>query len=108
MATRRLLGMDPLTKVREMFHVEDPTGKDTVIESVQDVTEILADNKAERNTFDEKAGWKGDVHKVASIPIVVWEELKRKGLDNDNDALLKWLDDPDNRAFRTRPGKLRK
>jgi hypothetical protein len=106
MSTRRLLDIDPLTKVRSMFHSEDPDGNDMILEDVQDVTEILDHNKAERHMHDERSGWKGDMHRVASIPLVVWAELKREGIATDTKRLKKWLDDPDNMAFRTRPGRV--
>ena len=70
------------------------------------MTEIVDYNKAERNMHDERSPWKGDMHRVASIPLVLWQELQRKGIATDNKALMKWLDDPDNMAFRTRPGRL--
>lgn len=89
-----------------MFHAEDPSGGSHIYEDVQDVTEILDANKAEYNMHDERSRWNHEGTKVASIPLVVWEELKRKGIADDQKALLRWLDDPDNRAFRTRPGKL--
>ena len=103
MAYRRELGYDPLTKVRSMFHDE---GDGFITEERQDVTEILDANKAEFNEHDERTPWNKEINKVASIPLTVWEELTRKGIAQDQKKLLAWLDHPDNRAFRTRPGRL--
>jgi hypothetical protein len=103
---RRPLGYNPAKKIQSVFHVEDPTGEEFITEEIQDVTDIVLVNQAEYNAHDERAPFKGDFVKVGQIPEVVWAELVRKGIANDNDALLKWLDDPDNRAFRTRPGRL--
>jgi hypothetical protein len=44
--------------------------------------------------------------RVASIPMGVYMELDAKGIARDEKAFARWLDDPDQRAFRTRPGRL--
>jgi hypothetical protein len=33
-------------------------------------------------------------------------ELKQQGIIDDPKALRRWLNDPDNRYFRTRPGRV--
>ena len=67
----------------------------------QDVTGIVEMNKADFN--DAPARW-GDGKRVASIPMAIYWELKRTGVADDQAALRRWLNDPDNRHFRTRPG----
>ena len=39
--------------------------------------------------------------KVASIPLVVWNDLQKKGITRDKAAFKRWLNDPDNKFFRT-------
>lgn len=97
----RLLSSDPVTKKAELWHAE--TDGSAVIETKQDVTDIIEANKAD---FNQAGGLKGDMHHVARIPLVVYEELMRKGIAGDPAALKRWLDHPDNRAFRTHPAKL--
>lgn len=52
----------------------------------------------------------GEMLPVASIPTVLWPELEKKGIMTrggrimDDQKMKAWLNDPDNRAFRTRPG----
>ncbi len=58
-------------------------------------------NKADFN--DAPSRW-GEGQRVASIPMTVYWELKRRGVVDDQGALRRWLNDPDNRFFRTRPG----
>ena len=99
----RLLEDDPVTGVRSTFHYDQDTGG-FVIQARQEVDSILTDNH--ENYKDRDSSWKGDVHHVASIPSTIWAELKREGIADDEKALKRWLDDPDNRAFRTRPGHL--
>lgn len=100
----RVLRSDPITKTSTVFH-EVEEGKFT-IETVQDVEPTAVSNRLKRNYFDERAGWKGDMHHVASIPNVVLWDLQRKGILDDEKALARWLNDPDNRWCRTRPGRV--
>jgi len=76
------------------------------LETKQDITAIAEANQMVRNTFDERANWKGDMHRVASIPMSIYYDLKAKGILDDPAAMKKWLNDPDNVVFRTRPGKV--
>lgn len=76
----RLLDYDRFTGISDYYDKVD--GK-VVIRSVQDVEPMLDHNLVDRNSA--QTGWKGDMHKVASIPLIVVEqwtnELKRQGRD---------------------------
>jgi hypothetical protein len=81
-----------------------------VIETKQDITGILESNKAQFNAIDEKSKW-GEWTKVASIPNVVVDELNKQGIMRgfavlDEKRFRIFLNDPDNRFFRTRPGQV--
>ena len=43
---------------------------------------------------------------VAEIPMVIYQKMVREGSINDKKALKKWLNDPDNKMFRTWKGKV--
>jgi hypothetical protein len=107
---KRLLDYDELSGVSTFFHSD---GETVTFEDVQDVEPIIEANKLLYNDFDERTPHKGDgFHRVASIPAVVMVELERQGIiDNawnikDERRFLRFLDDPENIYFRTRPGKL--
>lgn len=100
---RALFDHDPVMKTRKVFHY-DHSDDSFTIETVQDVTEIAELNKAQFNgTADH---WKGDLHKVASIPMPIYMQLQKEGIVDDPAAFRRWLNDRDNRVFRTRPGKV--
>jgi hypothetical protein len=100
----RLLDFDPLTQTSTVFHeLED--GKTWGLESLQKADQIIEANKLFMNGVDERARY-GEMDRVASIPMNLYFELKRNGIADDPVAFKRWLDDPDNRAFRTRPGRL--
>lgn len=60
-------------------------------------------NKAQRNM--SQPGWAGDMHHVASIPLNVFhDQLAEAARQNDQAYMSKWLNDADNRAWRTKDG----
>lgn len=71
------------------------------------VDDVLEANKQQYNLA--QSGWAGDYHKVASIsPAVAYgggyiaQALK----EGDDAAVSKWLNDSDNRAWRTKHGNV--
>lgn len=101
----RLFDRDPLTGITRIFHYDDAT-EDSTIETISDVTDIIEDNKAYYNDVDERAGWKNEFMRVASIPMPLYFKMKEEGIVGDQKAMKKWLNDPDNKYFRTRPGRI--
>ena len=82
-----------------------------VIQTRQDVTNIMEQNKKEFNSFDERAKWSDQLfgNKVASIPMTVIDDLNKQGIMRgfavlDDKRFAMWLNDPMNRAWRTRTG----
>ena len=106
MSNRRVLDYDPATGITQWFHYDDATG-DIGLETQQDVALVIEGTKEAFNQADERKPWKGDVHKVASIPMVIYHELAKISNNfKDQSVIRKWLNDKDNRVFRTRPGRL--
>lgn len=101
---KKLFDYDPFLGITEYFYYDPDTDKVT-IQQVQNTTRILEQNKAQFNATDERAKW-GEWSKVASIPINLWADLNAKGIVRDKAAFKRWLNDPDNRYFRTRPGQV--
>jgi hypothetical protein len=99
----RVVAVDKDSGFEQVMHVDNDTGAIT-LHNRQDVTAIVEHNKRLFNA--NESGWKGDFHKVASIPLSLYYELQRKGILNDEKALKKWLQDPDNRVFRTKHGSI--
>ena len=104
----KLFDNDPMTGKREFWHY-DETNDTATIETKFDVEDVVESNKASHNMFDgRRATWKGDMHKVASIPMPIYEDLRKKGWlpHQDQTAFKRWMNDPDNAVFRTRPGRV--
>ena len=98
---KRLFDKDPLTGITKYWHVTDKG--EYVVETKQDVSAIVERNK---NEYKETPNKYRDVNKVASLPLTVYYELKRQGIADDPKAMRKWLNDSDQRVFRTRAGTL--
>lgn len=103
----RPLDYDAAANTVETFHF-DPDEDRLVVEVTQDISPILEENK----TFmcDAADGWKGDMHRVASIPHSMLPDLEKRGIMDqggrilDMKALKRFLNDRDNLWLRTRPG----
>lgn len=104
---KRILDYDPLTGTTRTFEYDESVdAKNFVIHTQQETTPFVEANRAEFNDAPQRIGRKEELIKVASIPLSVFEDLRRKGITRDPVAMKKWLNDPDNRAFRTRPGNV--
>ena len=71
----------------------------------------MSKNQKEYNSFDERAKWSDELfgNKIASIPFTVIDELNKQGIMRgfavqDAKRFKAWLNERDNRVFRTRTG----
>ena len=102
---------DQLKKVQYRNYKEHDTTDGKVIEVVQDVSDIIEKNKIEYNNNSTKWGDELFDNKIASIPMTVVDKLNQQGIMRgfhvlDQKAFFKWLNDPDNRFFRTKQGRI--
>ena len=88
-------------------------GGELVIAQSQDISSIMEANKAEYNQSVSNKGWSSDAfgNKVASIPFVVFAELEKQGITRgftviDMPRFKAFLNNSDNRVFRTRQGRI--
>jgi len=101
-----------MTQFRQSVAHADGDGG-IIVETRQDVSGIIGQNLKEFNSYDERAKWSDDMfgNKVASIPLTVIDDLNAKGIMRgfavkDQKRMKEWLNSPDNRYFRTRPGQV--
>jgi len=83
----------------------------TTIDTYQDVEPIIERNKLNLNNFGDKLtfGKLADEHIAASIPFNVWEKWCKETdneITKDPKLLAKYLNDPDNKYFRTTPTRI--
>ena len=105
---KELLSWNPYSKIREWLYHDPHTGA-IAIETEGDVEDIVEDAKGRYNMVDENERWREGYNHVASIPLQVIDKIRReKGVNllTDRRALREFLNDKDNRAFRTRPGRV--
>jgi len=100
----RLFDVDEYAGTTTIFHPDGQGGY--TLETQQDVEQILEANKLLNNDVDERARY-GEWTRVASIPLVVWQQWCKEGdPQHDKEFLRKKLNDRDNLYFRTRPGRI--
>lgn len=103
---RRLLEYDPVLKRQTFFEFDEHEMKQRLVE-VWDPTPVVEHNKRMYAATDQRAGWKGDMHRIASVPLTIaMDWLKKTHGGKDRKAVAKLINDPDNRYFLTRPVKL--
>lgn len=62
-------------------------------------------NAAQRNMATP--GWKGDYHKIASVPLnVYWDQLHEATVQDDAKFVSGWLNDSDHAKFRSKEGRV--
>lgn len=104
MIETRVFDINPETGVKKLFHYDHASDDGRVtIETQIDCTDIIEQNKALAN--DGPSLGRGEWNKVASIPMALYFDLKKQ-FGNDQERWRKWLNDRDNRLFRTRLGRL--
>ena len=99
----RVLDTDVEAGIVTMFHYDDADDSMT-IEEIQDVEPLAELNKARLNASER--GWKGDLHMVASIGIIEYQKLLTSGCTKSQRCMKRWLNDRDNRVFRTKEGRV--
>jgi hypothetical protein len=102
---KKLFSHDKETGITQWF-IPSVDGKQFTIQTTQDIGEHIEGNKASYAEFDARSNWKGDMHRVARIPIELYFRLKKQGVTDDNRKMKAWLNSPENRYFRTRPGRV--
>lgn len=100
---KHLVKFDAATR-KSLHMYEANSDGDIILETKVDTTELTEINKAMYRQVDERARW-GEGDLVARIPPAVYWSLP-KHIREDEKEFEKWLDDPDQRVFRTRPGRL--
>lgn len=105
---KKLLRRDPVTGKETWYHSEDGNN---FITSTQNIDALVSKNKAEANEFRPGSligNTQNHRRKVADIPAGLYHELVAKmGRPQDNPKeWRKWLNDYDNRFFRTDQGTI--
>lgn len=89
---------------RTVWARQNPDGS-TTYRTDHHVDDTIEANRDMRNNASK--GWSGDWHKVASIPLGVYYDKLHAAVNQDDMGYVnRFLNDADNRAFRTKDGKL--
>ena len=94
---------------QQVVHADGDGG--IIIETKQDITEILESNNQIREADKERRGHLKELHHVARIPFTVIDDLNKKGVMRgftilDDVAFAKWLNDSDNAQWKVYRGNI--
>ena len=94
----------------ETFH-SNANEDEFTVHTVQDTEPILDENKRAFNDYGDllTPGKSGEGVRVASIPLTVWTQWMREtngDIQKDPELMKKYLNDPDNKYFRTTPTRV--
>ncbi len=98
----RLIDWDPQSG-RTVWAMFD--GEKTVVRTDYPVEATIAGNAAVR--IEAGKAWKGDWNRIASVPLnVYYDQLHAAEQQGDDKFVSRWLNDSNNRAWRTTEGSV--
>ena len=92
------LAYDSLTGTLQKMHITPD--QRLIFETTCDIDAIAERARAEMNETS-RTQKSGDMVKVASLPMMVYLDLKERGILDDRPAMRKWLASDEARPFRT-------
>lgn len=98
---KRIIHHEADTGITQYFHGDDQGN--IAIQTVQNVNDIIENNKTQFNATEKHTRW-GEGQKIASIPLSIFYAPWFQEIRRDEKKLRAFLNDPNNRAFRTRQG----
>jgi len=98
-----------MTYRKQVVHADGDGG--IIIETKQDITEILESNNQIREADKARRGHLNDLHHVARIPFTVIDDLNKQGVMKgfaivDDVAFAKWLNSSDNAQWKVYRGTI--
>lgn len=94
-----ILDQDALTGTVEKLHIT--TDQKLVFEQTVDVQQLGDFNQSVRNDISRNEKLPDGMVKVASLPMMVYLDLRKRGILDDKQALRRWLQTEEARAYRT-------
>lgn len=93
------LAYDSLTGTRQKMHFT--TDNKIVLESTVDIGDLAERNKQIRNAISKSDKLDDGMVKVASLPMMVYLDLRKRGIIGDKAAMRKWLASDEALPYRT-------
>ena len=90
---------DSLTGTSQKMHLT--TDNKLILETTYNVDDIAAAAKAERDLISKTDKVPDGMVKVASLPMVLYLDLRKRGILGDRGAITKWLATEEAAPFRT-------
>lgn len=101
MYTTTEFSRDPFNGTVTYMHF-DPSNGNIQFETIQEVTPLVEQTKAQCNSVDERARYGNGIVHVESVPSAKYWELKRLGIWDDPEAHRRWINE--HPVYKARPG----
>jgi len=101
---KKLFDVDPVLGLTRYFHYNEETDE-ACLQTTQDVQPVIESATRMRNSLTSLDRW-GDGRVVAQVPLSIYFSWMREGKDKDDAFLRRWLNDPDNKKFRVKEGRV--
>ena len=101
---KRLFNRDPDFGITEWFTYDESSDKFSLTIE-QDVGAQVESNRQAYNSVTSLDRW-GDGKVVARVPLSIYTKWMVEGKDKDDAFLRRWVNDPENKYFRVRPGRI--
>jgi len=72
-----------------------------IFESTVQIDDLAERNKFDRDNLSRNEKLPDGMVRVASLPMLIYQDLKKRGILDDKAALRKWLQTEEARPFRT-------
>lgn len=92
------------TNVKSIIHADTNRPDEFTIQTTEDLEPLIQHCQQARENLRPRG--QRDMVPVAEIPLSVVEKMMADGSWDDDKALKRWLNDPDNRCFRIWEGKV--
>ena len=93
------LSYDSVSGTLQKMHIT-PDQK-LIFESTVNIDDIAERNKFDRDNISRTERLPDGMVRVASLPMLIYQDLKQRGILDDKTALRKWLQSDEARPFRT-------
>jgi hypothetical protein len=93
------LSRDSLTGTLEKMHITND--QKLIFESTVEIDGVAEKNKFDRDSISRNERLPDGMVRVASLPMLIYQDLKQRGILDDKAALRKWLKSEEARPFRT-------
>ena len=100
---KMIVDLNPVARAKtEIAQIDDKL----VVRNTMDAEPIIERNKKLFNSGEDGYSPRRTLRRVATLDMVTYLDLHKRGILRSKKKMARWLNDPENRFFRTAPGRV--